>query len=77
MPIVLRADAILRALANRGLSKTALANLTGLSAPTITAATAGRAVSPMTAQLIARALDAAPPISGLEDLLALDESKNP
>jgi transcriptional regulator with XRE-family HTH domain len=53
----------------RAWTNTELAAAAGVSNPTVTAALAGRPVSPRTLRLIARALAAAPAIADIELLL--------
>jgi len=56
-------------LARRGWTHCDLARSAGISAPTVSAAMAGRSLAPKTVRRIAEALSAAPPIAGLDSLL--------
>lgn len=69
MGIAMRAEVLKREVARRGWTHADLARAAGLSAGTITAATAGHPISPRTLQLIARALVAARPLDGVDSLL--------
>lgn len=69
MGVILRSDALLREVARRGWNLGDLARETGLSGATITAARAGRPISPASVRRIADALHSAPPIDGLDALL--------
>jgi lambda repressor-like predicted transcriptional regulator len=67
--IVIRPEILIRELARRGWNFADLAKSAGLSGATVTAAKAGRPVSPRTVRLIAQALAAAPPLDGVDELL--------
>jgi transcriptional regulator with XRE-family HTH domain len=58
-------------LARRGWGHSDLARVAGISAPTVSAAMAGKAMAPRTLKRIAAALVATPPVDGVDDLLAL------
>lgn len=70
MGIVVRPDALTREVARRGWTLADLAQASGLSGPTITAAIAGRSISPVSLRLIVRALLATPVLERVDDLLA-------
>lgn len=70
MGVALRPEVLARKVARRGWSLADLAAAAGLSGPTITAARAGRPISPVSFRLIVRALLAAPVLAGVDDLLA-------
>lgn len=69
MSVVIRPGVLVRELARRGWNLTDLATASGVSTATITAARAGRPVSPGSLRRIAQALAAAPPIDGVDELL--------
>jgi hypothetical protein len=56
----------------RGLEAADLARLSGLSAPTISAALAGRAVAARSLARLVRALMTAPVLDGIDELLMVD-----
>lgn len=70
MGIVVRPDALMREVARRGWTLSDLAQASGLSGPTITAAIAGRSISPVSLRLIVRALLATRVLERVDDLLA-------
>jgi lambda repressor-like predicted transcriptional regulator len=67
--IAVRRDVLEREIARRGWTHADLARAAGLSAATVTSATAGRRVSPRTLQLIVKALLDARPLEGVDSLL--------
>jgi lambda repressor-like predicted transcriptional regulator len=69
MGVVLRADTLLHEVARRGWNLSALARAAGISSATVTAACSGRPVSPESVHRIADALNATPPIVGIDGLL--------
>lgn len=69
MGIAVRPDVLEREIARRGWTHADLAKAAGVSAATITAATAGRGVSPRTLRLIVKALVDARPLEGVDSLL--------
>jgi len=69
MGIVLRTDTLMHEVARRGWNLAALARAAGISNATVTAARSGRPVSPESVRRIADALNAAPPIVGVDALL--------
>jgi transcriptional regulator with XRE-family HTH domain len=79
MSVVLDVNALGRELARRGWNLRDLARAAGISAPTASAARAGRPISPASLRLIVRALLATPPLEGVDSLLAgnpaIDDSR--
>ncbi len=69
MGIVLSVDVLAREIARRGWNHTDLARTAGISNATVTAARAGRPVSPGTLRRIAAALASVPPLDGVDELL--------
>lgn len=69
MGIAVRRNVLEREIARRGWTHADLARAAGLSAATVTSATAGRSVSPRTLQLIVKALLDARPLEGVDSLL--------
>jgi lambda repressor-like predicted transcriptional regulator len=69
MGIAISPHSISRELARRGWSHTDLARAARLSNATVSAACAGRRVSPTTLRLIAAALATAPTLAGVDGLL--------
>jgi transcriptional regulator with XRE-family HTH domain len=69
MSVILRAEILAREVARRGWNLADLARESGVSAATITAAKAGRPVSPRSLQRIAVALASAPPLANVDELL--------
>ena len=69
MSVTLAADRLRFEIARRGWSNSDLARAAGVSAATVTTATAGRPVSSNTLRKIAVALAAAAPVSGVDDIL--------
>lgn len=69
MSVILAADRLRFEIARRGWNNVDLARAAGVSAATVTTATAGRPVSPNTLRKIAVALAAAPPVSGVDEIL--------
>lgn len=70
--VVLRTDTLLHEVARRGWSLTDLARAAHISCATVTAAHSGRPVSPESVRRIADALNAVPPIAGIDRLLLGD-----
>ncbi len=69
MSVILRTDVLAREVARRGWSLADLAKEAGVSSATVTAAKAGRPVSPRSLQRIAVALASAPPLANVDELL--------
>lgn len=69
MGLAVRADVLAREVARRGWTLADLAKAAGLSGATMTAARAGRPISPRSLRRIAAALASAPPLEGVDDLL--------
>ncbi len=69
MSVILRVEILAREVARRGWSLTDLAHAAGVSSATVTAARAGRPVSPKSLRSIAAALASAPPLDGVDELL--------
>lgn len=69
MSVILRRDILAREVARRGWTLADLAKAAGVSAATVTAAMAGRPVSPRSLQRIAVALASAPPLANVDELL--------
>lgn len=69
MSVILRVEILAREVARRGWNFTDLANAAGISSATVTAARAGRPVSPKSLRSIAAALASAPPLDGVDELL--------
>jgi hypothetical protein len=69
MGVVIRSPRLRHELARRGWCNYDLARAAGISAPTVSAAMAGRPLSPKTVRLIARALCSAPALDGIDALL--------
>jgi DNA-binding Xre family transcriptional regulator len=69
MGIILRTDTLIREIARRGWNLSDLARAAGISGATVTAARSGRAVSPESVRRIADALNATPPVTGVDLLL--------
>jgi lambda repressor-like predicted transcriptional regulator len=69
MSVILRTDALTREVARRGWNLADLAREAGVSSATVTAAIAGRPVSPRSLQRIAVALASAPPLANVDELL--------
>jgi transcriptional regulator with XRE-family HTH domain len=69
MSAVVAAGRLRFEMARRGLTQTMLAELSGLTPPTICAALGGRAVAEPTVARIARALCKVDPIPGIDELL--------
>lgn len=77
MGVALRPEVLAREVARRGWCLADLAKATGLSGPTITAARAGRPISPVSLRLIVRALLAAPVLAGVDELLGNADGDGP
>jgi transcriptional regulator with XRE-family HTH domain len=73
MSVILQSDRLRLEMMRRGLSATDLAHASGLSAPTVSAALAGRAISTRSLQRIAAALTSLPIIAVIDSLLTHDE----
>lgn len=69
MSVILRAEILSREVARRGWNLADLAHAAGVSSATVTAARAGRPVSPKSLRSIAAALASAPPLDGVDELL--------
>jgi transcriptional regulator with XRE-family HTH domain len=69
MSVVLAADRLRLEIARRGWGNADLARAASVSAATITAATAGRPISPSTLRKIALALSMSEPVSGVDAIL--------
>jgi DNA-binding Xre family transcriptional regulator len=69
MTVVLRVEVLAREVARRGWNFADLAQAAGISSATVTAARAGRPVSPKTLRSIATALASAPSLDGVDELL--------
>ncbi len=69
MSVVLAADRLRFEIARRGWGNADLARAARVSAPTITAAMAGRPISPESLRKIALALGATPPVAGVDAIL--------
>jgi lambda repressor-like predicted transcriptional regulator len=69
MSVILRAEILAREVARRGWNLADLARAAGVSSATVTAARAGRPVSPKSLRSIAAALASAPPLDGVDELL--------
>lgn len=67
--VVLRVEVLAREVARRGWNFADLAHAAGISSATVTAARAGRPVSPKTLRSIATALASAPSLDGVDELL--------
>lgn len=72
MGVILRTDTLLREVAIRGWNLGDLARAAGISGATVTAARSGRPVSPESVRRIANALNATPPVAGVDRLLLGD-----
>jgi transcriptional regulator with XRE-family HTH domain len=70
--VILRTDTLLHEVARRGWNLSDLAREAGISAATVTAARSGRPVSPESVRRIADALNATPPVAGVDRLLLGD-----
>jgi hypothetical protein len=69
MGVVISAARLRYELARRGWCGCDLARAAGISAPTVSAAIAGRPVAPRTVRRIAQALADASPVDGVDELL--------
>jgi transcriptional regulator with XRE-family HTH domain len=69
MSVVVHPARLRHELARRALSATELARLSGVSAATVTAALAGRAISAKSLQLIAKGLGNVPTVDVIDALL--------
>lgn len=69
MGVILRTDTLLREIAIRGWNLGDLARAAHISGATVTAARSGRPVSPESVRRIADALNATPPVPGVDRLL--------
>jgi hypothetical protein len=69
MSIVLATDRLRLEMARRGWGNADLARAARVSAPTVTAALAGRPVAPRTLVRIGRALADSPPVAGVDNIL--------
>ena len=69
MSVVLAADRPRLEIARRGWGSTDLARAARVSAPTVSAALAGRPVAPQTLRRIVLTLAGTPPLAGVEDIL--------
>jgi transcriptional regulator with XRE-family HTH domain len=67
--VVLAAERLRLEIARRGWGNADLARAASVSAATITAAMAGRPISPNTLRKIALALSASAPVSGIDEIL--------
>jgi transcriptional regulator with XRE-family HTH domain len=67
--VVIRREVLGREVARRGWTLADLAKAAGLSGATVTAASAGRPVSPGSLRRIAGALASVPPLDGVDELL--------
>lgn len=69
MGVVIRTDRLRQELVRRGWAGADLAHAAGISAPTVTAALAGRPLSPRTVGRIVQALALAPVLEGIDGLV--------
>ena len=69
MSVVLARDRLRLEMARRGWGNADLARAAQVSAPTVTAALAGRPVAPRTVLRIAIALAKTPPVTGVDSIL--------
>jgi len=70
LSVLINSHSLRRELLRRGWCQHDLAVNAGISSPTVSAALAGRAVTPRTLKLIATALSLVAPIEGVEELIA-------
>lgn len=70
MSVQINAERLSREMSRRGLRAIDLARAAGLSAPTVSAALSGRAISITSLRLIVVALTQAPVLRGVDELLA-------
>lgn len=74
MSVVLAADRLRLEIARRGWGNADLARAARVSAPTITAALAGRPITPNSLRKIALALSTSPPVAGVDEILPISRS---